>query len=61
MSKVPNYSIVAATLAASLDSLVEARIAARRRDIAAAERGESKAPLRAIITRMTIAHDCLRH
>ena len=59
MCKVPNSSIAAATLAASLDALVEARIAARRRDLAAAERGEAKAPLRAIIRRMCLAHDCI--
>ncbi|QJP12450.1 hypothetical protein G3545_01460 [Starkeya sp. ORNL1] len=49
--------IAASALAASLDALVEARIAARRRDLAAAERGEAKAPLRAIIRRMCLAHD----
>jgi outer membrane murein-binding lipoprotein Lpp len=59
MSKVANSSIAAATLAASLDALVEARIAARRRELAAAERTEARAPLRAIIRRMSLAHDCV--
>ncbi|MDF2995028.1 MAG: hypothetical protein K0R27_665 [Xanthobacteraceae bacterium] len=61
MSKVPMHPtrpVAAATLADSLDALVEARIAARRRDLAAAERDEAKAPLRAIIRRMSIAHNC---
>jgi hypothetical protein len=59
MPKSPRRPIVASTLAASLNALVEARVAARRRDLAAAERGEAKAPLRAIIRRMSFAHDCV--
>jgi hypothetical protein len=59
MPKSPRRPIAASTLAESLDALVEARIAARRRDLAAAERGEAKAPLRAIIRRMSLAHDCV--
>lgn len=58
MSKHCKRCIAASALATSLDALVEARIAARRRDIAAAEWLEAKAPLRAVVRRM--AHDSCR-
>lgn len=56
MSKYRKRSIAASALANSLDALVEARTAARRRDLAAAERREAKAPLQAIARR--VAHEC---
>lgn len=59
MSKIRRRPIAASTLADSLDALIEARIAARRRDLAAVERGEARAPLRAIIRRMNLTRDCI--
>lgn len=56
MSKHRKHSIAASALANSLDALAEARIAARRRDLATVERLEARAPLRAAARRM--AHEC---
>lgn len=53
MSRKSDTARTAASLAASLGSIAEARIAARRRDIATAEQIEARAALRAIIRRMS--------